>query len=97
MTVGGTWSVTNLSPSELKVTASRFARNAPFVSCGVLGYSTLEAFDADPPGSISMHAEAELTSTGTAPVSGDSRADADRVPPIQFGECLSSPGFNVLL
>lgn len=71
VTVGGTWSVTNLSPSELKVTASRFARNAQFVSCEVLGYSTLEAFDADPPGSISMHAEAELTSTGTAPLSGD--------------------------
>ena len=56
VTVGGTWSVTNLSPGELRVTASRFAQNAPFVSCGVLGYSTLKAFDDDPARSISMHA-----------------------------------------
>lgn len=88
VTVGGTWSVTNLSPGELKVTASRFARNAPFVSCGVLGYSTLKAFDDDPAGSISMHAEAELTSTGTAPVS------VDKVIPVRMPATDGSTGLT---
>ncbi|TPJ14417.1 hypothetical protein FJW04_18210 [Mesorhizobium sp. B2-7-3] len=96
VTVGGTWSVTNLSPGELKVTASRFARNAPFVSCGVLGYSTLEAFDADPAGSISMHAEAELTSTGTAPVSVDNVISV-RMPPTDGSTGLTFvPGEKAL-
>jgi hypothetical protein len=58
------------------------------VSCGVLGDSTLKAFDDDPAGSISMHAEAELTSTGTAPVS------VDKVIPVRMPATDGSTGLT---
>jgi hypothetical protein len=66
------------------------------VSCGLLGDSTLKAFDDDPAGSVTMHAEAELTSTGTAPVSVDNVISV-RMPATDGSTGLTFvPGENAL-
>lgn len=71
VTIGGSWPAVHLAEGELVVVTSTFGRNVPFVECGEAGRPMLEAFDADPGHSVSLHAEATLSTTGTAPVSVD--------------------------
>ncbi|MEH3054597.1 MAG: hypothetical protein PGN13_11435 [Patulibacter minatonensis] len=82
VTIGGDWNVSRLTEGELVVDgSSRFARTVPWIACGAAGSFALNAFDLYPGNNTVVHAESNLSTTGTAPVSVDAVITVDAPAP----------------